>query len=154
MDLSDRSKRKDGRYHERHDAYAPCGRNHPLPASSHSGKRQQAVSGLIARKRRDMHGEQTVERRHNTDNLWSENTPPSRWLCSKHEHFQELPTFRMSNIRSDFEQKTRHESLCRNIFSHSILLYIRWILLYSRKAVSTGAVFVLSFYVRTLFIQV
>lgn len=74
--------------------------DHPLPASRHSGKRQQAVSGLTARKRMDMHGEQTVERQHNTDNLWSENTPPAGGCVQEMNIFK---SFRRSKCEHTFK---------------------------------------------------
>ena len=74
-DLYHRSYCKYSGHYQRHDAYAPCGRDCPLSASRNSRKWQEAVSFFTARKRMDLYREQTLEGWYDTDNLQAENTP-------------------------------------------------------------------------------
>ena len=86
----------------------------------------------------DMHGKQTMERRHGTDSLRTENTPPTGGDVRK----MNARDVQKVNVRSDSEQKVRRREKLQKIFSANISLNISVINSYEKKNTPAGPLFV------------
>ena len=101
-------------------------------------KRQQAVPVVAARKRMDMHGKQTMEGRHGTDSLRTENTSPPGGDVRK----MNARYVQKVNVRSDSEQKMRRREKLQKIFLANISLNISKIYPCEKKNTPAGPLFV------------